>query len=264
MDIGYLPTFRVTVWQLIIFAELGADGSDSRIQKACEHVLSRVYMENESDGFFMIDPTLTSTHSQAPCFVGNMIYSLSRLGYRNDPRVKKARDWLIKYQRFDDGDWSTPNKWPYKEHNDRCFGSHSCYMGCIKALKAMTAILPEEQTDHIQEFIQKGAEFFLLHHIYKRSHDLTNVIKRGIDRMSFPLMYHSDFLEILYVLTELDIKDDRMLDAIDLLLSKQTEQGRWVLERIPSNMLLKLETRGKESKWITYRALKVLKNYFDK
>ena len=80
VDIGYLPTYRGTVWQLIIFAELGADGSDSRIQKACEHVLSRVYRVHDSEGYFTIDPTLIATHSQAPCFVGNMIFSLYKLG----------------------------------------------------------------------------------------------------------------------------------------------------------------------------------------
>jgi len=262
VECGYLPKYRGTIWQLIIFAELGVDGKDPQVRKACEYVIKRIYMEQDSEGFFTFDPTLTSTHSQAPCFMGNMVFSFTRLGYRNDKRIKKTLDWLIKYQRFDDGDWSTPREWPYKGHKDRCFGSHSCYMGCIKALKAMTTIPPEERNNQMYKFIQKGAEFFLIHHIYKKSHDLTKIIKKGYDMMAFPTMYNSDFLEILLVLTELGIHDERMNDAIELLLSKQTEQGRWVLERTPSNMLTKIETRGKESKWVTFRALKVLKKYF--
>lgn len=262
VDCGYLPKYRGTIWQLLIFAELGAVGRDPRIQKACDYVLERIYMEQNGEGFFTFDPTLTSTYSQAPCFAGNMVFSFSRLGYKNDNRIKKALDWLIKYQRFDDGEWATPNEWPYKGRRDRCFGSHSCYMGCIKALKAITTVSPEERTKQMHDFIQKGAEFFLRHHIYKKSHNLTKIIKKGYDQMSFPTMYHSDFLEILLVLTDLGIHDERMSDAIELLLSKQTANGQWILERTPRYMLTKIETRGKESKWITYRALKILKGYF--
>lgn len=262
VECGYLPKYRGTIWQMIIFAELGADGSDPRIQKACEYVLERIYMEQNGEGFFTFDPTLTGTHSQAPCFAGNMVFSFSKLGYKNDSRIRKALDWLIKYQRFDDGEWATPNEWPYKGRKDRCFGNHSCYMGCIKALKAITTVSPEERTKQMHEFIQKGAEFFLRHHIYKKSHDLTKIIKKGYDLMSFPTMYNSDFLEILLVLTDLGIHDERMSDAIELLLAKQTAEGQWILERTPSNLLTRIETKGKESKWITFRALKVLKGYF--
>lgn len=261
VETGYLPKYRGTVWQLLIFAELGADGGDSRIQKACDYVLDRIYKEQNSEGFFTFDPTLSMTHSHSPCFTGNMVFSYSRLGYQNDKRVIKARDWLIKYQRYDDGDWDTPDQWPYNGKKDRCFGKHSCYMGCIKALKAITTVPPKERTRDMQDFIKNGAEFFLIHHLYKRSHDRTQLIKKGFDRIGFPTMYNSDFLEILLVLTELGIRDERMQEALELLQDKQNDQGRWILERTPSNMLTNIEPRGKESKWITFRALKVLKNY---
>ena len=37
----YTAKYKGTVWQLIILAELGADGNDERIRKACEFILSR-------------------------------------------------------------------------------------------------------------------------------------------------------------------------------------------------------------------------------
>ena len=46
-----------------------------------------------------------------------------------------------------------------------------------------------------------GAEFVLRHHFHKRSHDLAKVSKPGWPRFGFPLMYQTDVLEILGILT---------------------------------------------------------------
>src|SRR5260370_42258019 len=37
---GYTPKYRGTVWQLIFLDHLGADGTDARVQAACDYVLS--------------------------------------------------------------------------------------------------------------------------------------------------------------------------------------------------------------------------------
>jgi hypothetical protein len=51
-----------------------------------------------------------------------------------------------------------------------------------------------------------------------------------------------------------------MQDAIDLMLSKQNEQGRWIMEKSYNNRLLvSVEKDGKPSKWLTLNALRVLK-----
>ena len=56
-----------------------------------------------------------------------------------------------------------------------------------------------------------------------------------------------------------------MQDAIDLLISKQDEQGRWKMEKSwNTRLLVSLEKDGKPSKWVTLNALKVLKGIDDK
>jgi len=73
-------------------------------------------------------------------------------------------------------------------------------------------------------------------------------------------MWHTDVLEILGILTRLGYKDERMKEAIDLVVSKQDEQGRWILENTYSGrFLVNIERKGKRSKWITLNALRVLK-----
>lgn len=70
----------------------------------------------------------------------------------------------------------------------------------------------------------------MIHHVYKQSHNLNKISKPGWLKFGFPLMYQTDALEILYILTELGIKDSTMKDAIDVLFAKQNANGRWKLE----------------------------------
>ena len=52
-----------------------------------------------------------------------------------------------------------------------------------------------------------------------------------------------------------------MLEALDLLKSKQDETGRWKLEHSwNGRMLVRIEREGEASKWVTLKALKVLQN----
>jgi hypothetical protein len=99
-------------------------------------------------------------------------------------------------------------------------------MGVVKALKALAEIPFNQRNKEVKKTIEEGVEYLLKHHIYKRSHDLSRVSKPGWLRLGFPLMYQTDVLEILGILTRLGYHDERMQDAIDLLISKQDNQGR--------------------------------------
>ena len=55
-DKFYTAKYKSTVWQLIILAELGADGNDERIKKACEFIMAQS-IDPESGGFSMMHST---------------------------------------------------------------------------------------------------------------------------------------------------------------------------------------------------------------
>ena len=259
----YLAKYKGTVWQLIILAELGADGTDERIRKACEFILESS-QDRESGGFAMSQSAKMGggRHSEViPCLTGNMVWSLIRLGYLGDPRVKRGIDWIARYQRFDDGIEKDPTGWPY-DRMKICFGRHSCHMGVVKAMKALTEIPEEERSKGVKDTLEKRAEYILLHHVHKKSHDLDKVSKPGWLRFGFPLMYQTDVLEILLILTKLGYKDDRMREAFDKVVEKQDKDGRWKLENtIKGNFHMEIEKNGALSKWITLRALEVIKGY---
>jgi hypothetical protein len=78
--------------------------------------------------------------------------------------------------------------------------------------------------------------------------------------LSFPPRWHFDILRCLDYFQERGIsKDSRMNEAIDLLVAKQTPAGFWKLEmKYPAKVFFDMENVGKESRWNTLRALRVL------
>jgi hypothetical protein len=255
--------YKGTVWQLMILAELGANPQEERVRKACEFILANS-QDRESGGFsYMSASSGGGAHGKVlPCLTGNMVWSLIRIGYLNDARVQKGIQWIVKYQRFDDRVKEAAKGWPYDKH-ERCWGRHSCHMGVVKALKALAEIPEDERSEDVKCTIQKAAEYLLKHHVHKRSHDLTRVSKPEWLRFGFPLMWNTDVLEILGILTKLGYRDRRMREAVDLVVSKQDETGRWRLERsFNGRFQVNIEQVSKPSKWITLNALKVLKRFY--
>lgn len=264
-DKFYTAKYKGTVWQLIILAELGADGQDERIKKACEFILEHS-QDRKSGGFsawLSVRVGGGRYSGVLPCLTGNMVWSLIRLGFLGDPRVKRGVDWIVQYQRFDDGEAYPPKIWPYEKATS-CFGKHSCHMGVAKALKALAEIPAEERSKEVFDTLDRGVEYMLKHHIYKRSHNLSKVSKPGWLRLGFPLMYPTDVLELLGILTSLGCKDERLQEAVDLVLSKQDDEGRWRLENtFNGRFQTSIEQKGDSSKWVTLNALKALKNFYE-
>ncbi len=261
----YTAKYKGTSWQLLILSELGADGKNERIQKVCEFILE-ASQDLESGGFSIWHSVKMGggRHSGViPCLTGNMVYSLIRLGLLEDERVQRGVDWIVRYQRFDDGDSRAPNVWPYENLISGCFGKHSCHMGVVKSLKALAEIPANKQSKAVNDTIAQGAEYMLKHHIHKRSHNLTKVSKPGWLHFGFPLMYQDDVLEVLGILTKLGYRDERMQEAIDLVVAKQDKLGRWNLENtFNGRFQTNIEQKGKPSKWITLNALTVLKRFY--
>jgi hypothetical protein len=186
-----------------------------------------------------------------------------KLGYLKDSRVRKGIDWIVRYQRFDDGITNGPTGWPYDRYK-MCWGTHSCHMGVIKTLKALSAIPKGQRDKRIEETISNACEYVLAHHIYKQSHDLSKPSKPGWLKLQFPLMYQTDILEITGILVELGIKDKRMAEAIEKIESKQNNKGQWNLEStFNGRYQVNIEKKDMPSKWLTYRALRVLKRYHE-
>jgi len=83
-------------------------------------------------------------------------------------------------------------------------------------------------------------------------------------KFGFPVFYVTDMLQNLEGLVALGLAgDQRLQNVIDLLMKKQDPQGKWIMEYTYNGKTwVEIEEKNQPSKWVTLRALKVLKQYF--
>jgi len=271
----YIPKYKASYWQIMILGQLGSDKSDERVEKACEYIFQfqseegAFTSQTRETAFMEYDWLLKRGRKLPPrddwvsasifeqqlsCLTGNMAAAMLRLGYRNDPRVDKALNWLVGIQNRDGG-WLCPY---WRAHiRDK----HGCFHGTICPLEAFSEVKKEHLTKEMKETIEKGAEFLLMHRLFKADHHGYSVINQSWLKLSFPWFYGYNILRGLDVLTKLGcVKDERLADAVEVLLQKQQFNGAWILESTPmGRMQTNVEAKGKPSKWITLIALRVLK-----
>ena len=259
----YNDKYTGAVWNLILLAELGADPADPKVRQACEFILNNS-QSLESSGFSYTRSAKTGgglASGTIPCLTGNMVFSLIKLGFLDDPRVQQAIDWITTWQRADDGESQPPHNAIYDRY-EMCWGRHSCHMGVAKTFKALAAIPADQRSPSVLAKTAELGEYFLKHHLYKKSHDLAAVAKPGWLKPGFPLMYQTDILELLDIFASLGWWDERLRDALDIVKGLQQADGHWSLANsFNGKMLVRIEQKGKPSKWITLRALRVLKAF---
>lgn len=259
----YTYKYKGLVWSLITLAELGAE-LIPQIEEHCEYLLEN--SQEKQDGGFSQNTAKKIGGGRIteviPCLTGNMVWSLIHFGYLDDPRLQRGINWLTEFMRFNDGVEIEPQVDLYSRI-DMCWGAHTCHMGVVKALKGLSAIPVDRRSQAVIDTIERAAEFMLIHHIYKRSHDLSKKSKPGWLRIGFPNMYQTDVLEILDILTGLGIRDSRMNDAVKIIGGKQDEDGRWRIENTycSEKLLVPIGQKDEQSKWLTLKAMRILKRY---
>jgi squalene cyclase len=271
----YHPKYKSTYWQIMLLAQLGTDKTNPSIKKACEYAFTlqqpeggfssatleqalKEYEIQQKKGKKLPQPqefaaSLVHEH-QYSCLTGNMTAAFIRIGYKQDPRVKKALEWLMKIQN-QDGGWLCP----YWRAHTR--DKHGCFYGTICPLEAFSEIDKKHLAKQMQDTIEKGAKFMLIHHLYKADHHDYKIINPNWLTLSFPFFYTYNILRGLDVLTRLGYsKDKRLEDATRILLQKRQKDGKWILENAPTGrMHTNIENKGQPSKWITLIALRTLK-----
>ncbi|MGD8552106.1 MAG: hypothetical protein PVG02_00465, partial [Anaerolineales bacterium] len=89
------------------------------------------------------------------------------------------------------------------------------------------------------------------------------IIHKNFLRLSFPGRWYYDILRALDYFQDAGVEwDERMSDAIEVLLSKRRSDKRWPLQaKIPGKLHFEMEKAGQPSRWNTLRAIRVLKQY---
>ena len=259
--VGYSPKHRATTWQALFLAQAGLTGDDPRIRALGEYILENSFNEELGAFGWRTERKTGSRPERIPCFMGNMVHALCAFGFGGDPRVRSNFEFLAKHQRFDDGGYKPQKEWPHFGREDRCWGGHTCYWGVTKLLRAMTVVPESYWTDEARGAKRKGVEFVLLHRLMWSSRNPSKPMIPGRNdprTLRAPLSYQDDVIEIASTLLRLGVKDPAVDETIDYVLSKRTERGRWILEATPNNMYTTWGKPGEESKWVTFRAMRML------
>ena len=263
---GYRPKYRSTVWSVIMLAQLGADGSDPRVRQAGQHILEHTIA---SSGAFSV----TGTPSGAIlCLAGNLSAALLDLGYLGDERLQGALEWLAKVVTGKGIATAEETDAPLRFLKSGtcgpgfCCSANNklpCAWGAVKTMLAFSKVPDNSRTALIRDAIETGMEFLLSRDPALADYPMGWSAKpsRSWFKFGFPIFYVTDVLQNLEVLTAFGYGTDRRLPAaIDLLLEKQDQQGRWKMEYTYNGKTwVDIEEKGKPSKWVTLRALRVLK-----
>lgn len=111
--------------------------------------------------------------------------------------------------------------------------------------------------------IVEDAKEFILQHKLFRSDRTNHVIDKRMLMLSYPSRWRYDILRALdYFQSTGDKYDERMQDALDVLVKKRRKDGTWPVQaRHPGQTHFVMEQSGKHSRWNTLRALRVLGKY---
>ncbi len=249
----YVPNFKATLWTLILLADIGCDSNDERVKRPLKEIKNHFFDPNF--GIY----TLKGDHFPIPCLNGNMIYLDC---YFNGALTKDsltALAFFYENQRFDDGCYEgAKNKYC---SNTSCYGKHSCYWGVVKLLKGISFIPKQSRTKEITDLLDECICFVLLHKVCYSSHKPDSIMIQKMDLLTFPNMYKSDFLEILWLLKREGIMAKELNPALKLLKSKQQDNGYWNLERKVYNMVAEVGKLNQPNWFLTNRANEVLEYY---
>jgi hypothetical protein len=252
---GYSPKYQSTLWSLLFLAQLGADGRDERVRRAVEYVFD--HAQTDAGAFACGGTPSSALH----CLWGNVVRAMLDLEVWGDERLARSVDWLARSVTGDG--YGAYVKSAVQAPGFVCDKNYGlpCGWGAVRVLWALNAVPTEGRTPVVEAAVRSSIDFLLGYDIARAEYPYNNRISPHWFEFAYPLGYVTDILLDLEALTEAGVLDDpRLNEAVAWMLSKQDAQGQWKLEySYRSRMWINIERMNKPSKWVTLRALRVLK-----
>lgn len=236
----YGPTWRSTLEALMLLREFGVDSNAPQVRQAIERVHRQVDWGEE----FGNSPFFAG--EVEPCINGRVLALGAYFGHSNSGLL----DRLLGEQ-LEDGGWNCAA--PKSKRSS--FHTTICVLeGLLAYEKAIGAI------DVARSARLRGEEYLLQRNLFRSLRD-GSVINNEWLRLSFPNEWHYDILWALdYFRRSGASADPRVAEAVEIVKYKQNAAGQWTLEQgHPQDVAFSMEAPRKPSRWITLRALRVLK-----
>ncbi|HEU5300583.1 MAG TPA: hypothetical protein VFW08_13890 [bacterium] len=215
-------------WRLVSLVELGLPPGHPRAVAAFEHVLAWLHGPSHRAGIPRINGLVRRCASQE----GNALRVGSRLGLAADPRVRRLAHDLLEWQ-WPDGGWNC----------DRRPGAHhSSFHESLIPLWGLLEYRDASGDDAVRPAIERAAEFFLRHRLFRSERDGSVIATRGVWgaprsgaaasgaflQMRYPPYWHYDVLSALRVMGRAGkLGDARVQEALDIVADRRGPDRRW-------------------------------------
>ncbi|WP_375384797.1 hypothetical protein [uncultured Microbacterium sp.] len=220
----------------------GVDPASPAVSRAVARVRDNVRWSNAGEPYF--------EGEVEPCINGGALANAAYFGQDGS----KIVETLLK-TRLSDGGW---NCWDEDGTSPSSFHSTLCALEGLWAWESATA----EGADALAQARHAGEEYLLARRLMFRASDGGPVDPRFL-LTSFPSRWYYDVLRALdYFRLARPERDPRCADAVELVRGKMLPFGLWKLENTHQGSTLfemEAEHEGFPSRWITLRALRVLR-----
>lgn len=244
----YQPKWTSTHYTLLDLRNLGLPPDNANARK----IILRIFEESiGADGGVNYSVTLDKSDI---CLNGMVLNYISYFQVM-DEKLESVIDYLLRYQ-ISDGGWNCEH-WKGAVHS-----SLHTTLSVLEGLQEYKINGGRHRIDEIEDAEIKGIEFILKHHLFK-SHRTGEVIKNQFITLSYPSRWKYDILRALDYFRDAEVSyDNRMDDAIEVLIKKRRKDRRWNLQaNHPGQVHFEMEQVGQPSRWNTLRAMRVL-DYF--
>jgi len=236
------PGLLITFYSLVVLMDLGLDPGSRQARRMVDRVDKHLVFKWHGNRRFFDGET-------EPCINGRI---LGLGAYFKEPNDALANQLLG--EQLEDGGWN-------------CEAPKSRRSSFHTTICVLEGLLAYERAGRKSAAITKArkrAENYLLERRMFRSLRTGEVIDKRWLRFAFPPVWHYDVLRGLDYLRNAGIKpDSRTKEAIEIVISRRHQNGRWPLNLLhPEQIPLEMETGvAKASRWNTLRALRVLRWY---
>ncbi len=202
-------------WVLSNLADLCYPEGDESLKPLLEQCYDWLFSKEHAKYIQNIDGRVRRCASQE----GNCVYYSIALGIA-DKRTEELAARLIKWQ-WEDGGWNC---------DKRPEAAKSSFFESLIPLRGLAKYAKVSGDSKAHQAAARATEIFLKRHVFKRLVD-HQIMDSNFVQLHYPCYWHYDILFCLKVLSEAGyIYDPRCAEALDLLESKQLEDGGFPAE----------------------------------
>jgi hypothetical protein len=254
----YEPKWISTTYTLLILIDLGIPPDCFPARKGARLLLDRMLGETCDAEF------ARRLANRDRCIVGMLLqiavyFGIDDVGQNVPSRIEAIVDNLL-HEVMPDGGWNCRKG---RKMSNRPGPHHSSFHTTFNVLDGLREYVERRNGARQSDVLatERTALELLLQHRLLFSDHTGQLIRTDFTRLVYPYRWHYSLLRGLEYFARVNApRDDRLQPAIDLLNSKRRPDGLWPLEhKYDALVFFNMERVGKPSRWVTLRALRVLK-----